>query len=337
MINRVFSRALFEGEPKPFRKKDFEISHLKLACLKRNLEFIKFFEAVAADPHKAFRELRISNETDDKFKTRIGVMAAEGGPYFGGRAEEFGVYPEFIVTVQEYMGVQTDEILDLLHPRKDMEDISPVLKQWLPLLFYAPGIEEIPLTEKSELVRDLVLHSRNKNEVTFPGVPIEPWEKTIKIDLRRPRSQLIHEITALIDLEREVLRAGKKYLPAMIEAGYGTSGLFDWDVDNSRLREEAWGCLDVWDMRRDVGSRRRRLFSEIARTTGLNEDQARQRYYRAYELTQGEKYNLEVVANEVRKINKIELARTCDNCEERSTCQNPCPDILAFIEQDHVK
>jgi hypothetical protein len=134
MLNRVFFRSLFEGEPKPFREKDFDISRLKLACLKRNFKFIEFFDSVAADPCTVITDFRKPNETDDEFQTRVGMLSAAGGPYFGGRAEEFGVYPEFIVTVQEYMGVQTEEILDLLHPSKDMEDISPVLKQWLPLL-----------------------------------------------------------------------------------------------------------------------------------------------------------------------------------------------------------
>jgi hypothetical protein len=122
-------------------------------------------------------------------------------------------------------------------------------------------------------------------------------------------------------------------------------GLFDWDIDNSRFRDEAWEQLKIWDLRRkkEIVRRRgsgsvftkRRTFGRISNELKLTEDLVKKRFYRAHEITQGLKYDIEK-NRELWIIRKSELGSECGICEIRDTCADPCPDVLRFIDQDHV-
>lgn len=128
-----------------FKKKDYDIAELKMAIVKRNFKFIDFFETLLTDPHSVIKELRLPDESQDVFMKRLGVFNFQGGPFFGGRAPEFGFFERFITNAQQYWGVNTSEILEFLHPGRDLEDLNTTLAQGLPLLFYSPGIEEYGL------------------------------------------------------------------------------------------------------------------------------------------------------------------------------------------------
>jgi radical SAM protein with 4Fe4S-binding SPASM domain len=56
---------------------------------------------------------------------------------------------------------------------------------------------------------------------------------------------------------------------------------------------------------------------------------------RVDEITQGLKYDIEK-NRELWIIRKSELGSECGICEIRDTCADPCPDVLRFIDQDHV-
>ena len=65
-------------------------------------------------------------------------------------------------------------------------------------------------------------------------------------------------------------------------------------------------------------------------------------YYRAYELIEGRQYERERFKKKYQTIQAAEVKKKidCDNCKELSNCAktgNYCPDMLAFIDQDHVK
>jgi hypothetical protein len=125
-----------------FNKKYFEAAKLKLAIVKRNFNFMKFHGDLTQDPCAVISEFRRPDELQEAYLKRLGVIYAQEGPFFGGRAAEFGFFDRFITIAQEYWGTATSEILDLLHPAKDEDDLSPRLAKGLPLLFYSPGIEE---------------------------------------------------------------------------------------------------------------------------------------------------------------------------------------------------
>jgi len=369
-----------------FKKKDFNIPKLKLAIVKRNFKFIGFYESLSKDPYSIIRELRLQDESQDDYLNRLIVLSAEGGPFFGGRAAEFGFFERFITIAQEYWGVATSEILRLLYPGKDLDNLHPLIAKGLPLLFYSPGVEEFGLASG---LKGKLGYRRYEPEISGE---VERFERILKIDLRKNPTQLMHEFKAFLEYEREYLNGGKKYEPIMeevlgIDGGKNSSELFDWnvndvqallengklmiagekyealekllvdegrkksnrlfdwDIDNSRFRDEAWEQLKIWDLRRkrEIVKRRgsgsiftkRRTFGRISNELKLTENLVKKRFYRAYEITQGRKYDIEK-NRELWIIRKCELENECGTCEIRDDCTDPCPDVLRFMEQDHI-
>lgn len=89
-------------------------------------------------------------------------------------------------------------------------------------------------------------------------------------------------------------------------------------------------ALIVWDLRE-----LRKTFLEIQSATGIDKDAAKKKFYRAYELIYGGKYDpSQYKRPEVRK---EYLKRHCNTCEQRSTCKDPCPDVIGYVDQDSVK
>ncbi|OGP49562.1 MAG: hypothetical protein A2Y79_10965 [Deltaproteobacteria bacterium RBG_13_43_22] len=369
-----------------FKEKDFEIAKLKLAIVKRNFRFIDFYETLSKDPNSTIKELRLPDESQDDYLKRLIVLNAQGVPFFGGRAAEFGFFERFITITQEYWGAATSEILSLLYPGKDLDNLHPLIAKGLPLLFYSPGVEEFGLASG---LKGKLGYRRYEPEISGD---VERFERILKIDLRKNPTQLMHEFKAFLEYEREYLNGGKKYEPIMeevlgIDGGKNSSGLFDWnvndvqallengklmiagekyealekllvdegrkksnrlfdwDIDNSRFRDEAWEQLKIWDLRRkkEIVRRRgsgsifteRRTFGRISNELKMTEDSVKKRFFRAYEITQGLKYDIEK-NRELWIIRKCELENECGTCEIRDDCNDPCPDVLRFIEQDQV-
>ena len=370
-----------------FDEDDFKIAKLKLAIVKRNFRFLDFYEALSKDPYSLITEFRLPDESRDDYLNRLGVLFAEGGPFFGGRSAEFGFFERFITIAQEYWEIATSEILSLLYPGKDLDNLHPLIAKGLPLLFYSPGVEEFGLASG---LKGKLGYRRYKAEISDN---VERYERLLKIDLRKNPTQLMHEFKAFLKYEREYLNGGKKYEPIMeevlgIDGDKNSSGLFDWnvndvqalleneklmiagkkyealekllvdegrkksnrlfdwDIDNSRFRDEAWEQLKIWDLRRkkeiirERGSgsifTERRTFGRISNELKLTEDLVKKRFYRAYEVTQGLKYDIEK-NRELWIIRKSELENKCGTCEIQDDCNDPCPDVLPFVEQDHVR
>ena len=59
----------------------------------------------------------------------------------------------------------------------------------------------------------------------------------------------------------------------------------------------------------------------------------RKQFYRAYELIYSKKFDPERYRKD-KVIKKKHLKRICGNCPEYDTCKTPCPDVLAFVDQD---
>jgi hypothetical protein len=265
----------------------------------------------------------------------------------GGRAAEFGFFERFITTAQEYWGVSTSKIIELLHPGRDLDELSLLISKGLPLLFYSPGIEEFGLAQGMVLFEERLCYRRYKPDISGD---IERYERILKIDLRKNPAQLIEEFKEILKHERAYLMAGKKFEPLMeqvlgIDNDRISNRLFDWKINDTRQRKEAWEQLEIWDLRRrreQVKARGsgtvfaiRRTFKRISNMMKLTEDLVKKRFYRAYELTQGRRYDVEK-NRELWIIRKSEPKRECGTCEIRDTCTDPCPDALRFIEQDHV-
>lgn len=90
----------------------------------------------------------------------------------------------------------------------------------------------------------------------------------------------------------------------------------------------------VWDFRK---GHERLNFRQIAKKMGSNMQTTKMRFYKAFELIYGEKYDPERFLKERNNIPKESLKKTCDNCQERSTCRILCPDVIPFVEAETRK
>jgi len=152
---------------------------------------------------------------------------------------------------------------------------------------------------------------------TLKAKKIKPYERFYSVDLRKKKKQIIREFEEFL---KNAYR-WKKFL-----------GIETWELDNTRLRKEAWRHLEVWKSRREKLS-----FSKIAIDLNTTEDNAKKSFYRAYELTQGRKYDPEISKKEIGRIRMSELKKTCNNCPDFNKCTFECPDILAYLDQDTLK
>ncbi len=106
-------------------------------------------------------------------------------------------------------------------------------------------------------------------------------------------------------------------------------GIIDSYVSNptERFRKESVDAMEVWEARR-----LRKPFKDIASEFAITEDAAKKRYYRAFEIIHGKKYD--PVNYEKPEIKKEYLKKVCETCEEREYCTDLCPDVLAYVIQD---
>jgi hypothetical protein len=196
-----------------------------------------------------------------------------------------------------------EDSLSLLDPY--IEQVTEKASSVVPRLFrtLAPGITQIT-REGAPQEADAVSLALTFNRPIEP----EPHERLLMVDLTKPRAQLVAEFKALLD------KAG---------------------TDASRHREEAFQQLEVWRM---VG--RGQKFRQIAQALGITEDAAKHAHWRAYERTQGRKYDPEKYRRAA--IHKKSLLLTCGDCPSRVTCtlesmKKTCPAVLRYIDQDEVK
>jgi hypothetical protein len=195
-----------------------------------------------------------------------------------------------------------NDVLELLDPYKKVKLDSKREDNILSKIFYFPSVMQV------EFNTSYIKGIASRTFESIERKKTKPHERIFIADLRKKKKQLLREFSEFID------------------ATYNQS---DLKPDNSRFRAEAWTHLKVWKLRR-----KRLSFSNIAEQLKLTEGNARKSFYRAYELTQGRKYDPEMLRRQVWLVRKKELQKTCDNCPDRDTCTVLCPDILRFIDQD---
>jgi len=202
---------------------------------------------------------------------------------------------------------KTSDIIDLLNPEKDTDKYfkKPVCDV-LPKLFYDNAVSLVEHGKKSV------------NEVPYPGsiIPfrtiekLNPSERLYKIDLSKTRKQIETEF--------------KKYIDAIFTSG-------NLEEDRQRQRKETSIQLEVWKMRRQKID-----FREISKSLKISIDTAKNSFYRAYELTQGKKYDKDHF-KKLMRVKKSDMNNLCEICQQRKGCKVLCPDALRFANQDYVK
>ena len=116
---------------------------------------------------------------------------------------------------------------------------------------------------------------------------------------------------------------------------WDTLGIDTWQTNNKRARKEIRRQLEIWKLRIQGKS-----FSEIARIVKSNKEQVEKAFYRAFELTQGKKYDADAFKKIITDLNKDELKQhSCESCSKRKTCKELCPEVkrLLDIEKDYTK
>ena len=151
---------------------------------------------------------------------------------------------------------------------------------------------------------------------------LRPSERLLLINLERPKAEILTAVADYIDTVNELRREP----PDRLRDNYA-----QWSVEATRRRQETWDHLRVWRLRRQ-----RKTYLEIKRSTGIRVPAAKKAFARAFELIEGRKFDPVYYQKHYEKINKFELPTTCGTCPHRNTCSDPCPDMLAFIDQDQV-
>ena len=204
------------------------------------------------------------------------------------------------------------DLLKFLDPLKDFDIDQKREELFLQKIFYQNAVMQLEVDSDLpfEGMGARTMHTLKKTK---------PYERFFAVDLRKKKKQIIREFEEFLNNSYR----WKKFL-----------GIDTWELDNSRFRAEAWSHLKIWQLRRKKLS-----FSKIAMELKLTEDNAKKSFYRAYELTQGRKYNLDLSRKEIGRIKLNELQKTCGSCPDRNTCGNfdLCPEILSYVDQDTLK
>ena len=212
-----------------------------------------------------------------------------------------------------FVGPNHNDTLKLLNPLDSTNIDKKKEEHLLQRIFYSHAVVQLEVNpdEAFEGMSTRTLHSIKK---------IKPYERFYSIDLRKKKKQIIREF-------EEFLNNAYRYRDYL--------SIETWEPDKSRFREEAWTHLEVWRLRR-----KRLPFSGVASKLSLTEDTAKKSFYRAFELTQGCKYDREKYKNLLRSVKKEDLRKTCESCSDREDCERTgvlCPEVLEYVNALHVR
>jgi hypothetical protein len=209
------------------------------------------------------------------------------------------------------LSLTTAEWLDVLDPIVDVWEIpANVRRAVLPRLFYTPGVWEV--VPPSGLPS-----GRGEAPAKITSPYCAPYERLLRIDLRKKPARLLKEFGAIL----KAVDAHRGMNPEAYEA---------WRQDRTRKREEAWDYLKVWQMRRKIPMP---SFPEIAKELPITPEVAKWRFYRAYEMIYGERFNRDAWekdrAKEWEKHREI-VPKTCKECPQWDSCTDAdaCPALF---------
>ena len=302
-----------------------EKKRLRLALLKQRIDYRAFWEQYSEKVTKALEVFLSANENLHNDPTQYCTERSEYYPLikeFSNGLRHFGIGSPLPDGAGRPLDIKT--ALSALDPFNDE------IPEWLPISFSddQPGIWQVvcgtPSVSWTEAPGEHYSQCIIPNNETL--IPLEPSERLLKVDISRRKSELIAEFTTFLDrvkAHRDAFSAGKKM---SAEANYA-----QWEQDNSRYREECWQHLEVWKMRRQ-----RKSFDTIAKEQKMKVPAAKKSFARAFELIEERKYD-PALFKKYKEVKIVELKNICDNCHERTTCTEECPDALQYSGQDEVK
>lgn len=300
-------------------KRDHNIAQVKLAFLKQNYGYQKFFLSLKKDPYSQCPQFRKPSESYEEYRKRISLLKCEPPALLKDSLNHFGINYDFVSSIQIRGLASTIDLLNLLDPQREISDISSKkLLSELPLLFYSPSLFALKPSRGWVEEPDLL-----------------PHERFLKLDLRKGKTQLISDLNHYLQHEFELYEVGSK----------GSFEAFYWEINTESDQKAAWSQLEVWKLRKKQIRRRRKSFKEIARIQKSNQDAVKKRFYRAYKRIHGEPYDSVLFNKIAKEINKGDLPKLCEICSDQNCLDKlkrgqdwiPCPDIQDYIDQDQVQ
>jgi len=301
---------------------DLETAKLKLALLKENFDYQRFYERFRKDPD-AYISVSPNPNKPDEHSDR----PARAAPLFTRaqvtdkqlryHATLYGMNP-MIEIILWAIGWPFDEFMALLDPEKDVSEIgNEDLLLVLPLFFSSKGIRRcLPGYNKQFYYGADFMEARHRSDV---WTKLEPYEHVLIVDLRKHKAVLQEEFGEFVKQEQSY----HKKISGRVSPYVSDNTYSMWEPDG-RERKEAQDQLEVWKLRKQFYS-----FPSISMELGISEDLAKKRFYRAYELTQGEPYDRERFK---RKLDSLPPVKACDRCPDRDGCTELCPPMMAMLK-----
>ena len=306
---------------------------LKFALLKENFVYRQFYEELKKDPYSKIPELIRAGESFKDFKDRLQITWDNDGPYFSDFLEETGnmgnirIRRGFVFRAFYNRPEELREFLDpsrriqhgIYPPGEDPEETATIED-----FFYERVLPELFSPEGITLVRGFSWE--------FPVLganagKLKPYQRLLKIDFRKRKSELLRQFEAFIDTMEKM----QKYYQGKDRKKRGYD---EWEADYSRQTDELRTQFKIWKMRKE-----RKSFAFIAEELKISEDLAKKHFYRAFELTQQKPYD-KYLYKRNRFIKIAELEKVCESCPDNpqngGQCRILCPNVLPFADQDNV-
>jgi len=298
---------------------DYKDLLLNLELIKENFEYRRLW-----NQHRIYTALAI--QKNDPFTIKNGKRKWKE------RFLEEGAFIDSLVIEFKNLGLNIETFLffyrktdfENLDPRNPLDlDNLPKLSKWftntaLPEMFCRPGLVHYRL-EKTR-----VQEWRVEKLLNPSSLQLKPCERLLSVDLSIDRAQLEQEFKTFLDK----IEANRRAL-WFCETGYGK-----WKQDIRRVRKERLQHLKVWRARRQ-----KKRFATISVQLKLSEQATKDSFYRACELIQGRRYDLETDRERMKKY-KGEF-KICRDCSKRDPCNDTdkktCPDFLEYLNQDQVE
>jgi len=301
---------MFPWGPPPVIRHVWLDDPLRLAILKENAAYRAFWEKHGGNEAvSAYAQIYLSDNPDlqaQKVPSKIRELA----DVFNDGLHTFG-----ILIKSKHTG---SDLLQILDP------FNEELPEYLPLTFW----REVPVAqvvnfEMSGLIEfDYFI---DKSQVDI----LEPSERLLVIDVSCRKDKILREVKRFIDSVKETRDIAHLMPDEKYKENYSM-----WQPDVSRRREETWNHLQVWRLRRQ-----RKSYLQIYRETGIKVNAAKKAFARAYELIEGRRYTPDHFKDIYKEIQAPELIRTCVTCPDHpsngGSCNELCPDVLAFVDQDY--
>lgn len=254
---------------------DDETAKLKLALLKENFDYQRFYDSFRKDPYSYLaiypRPGQTASNRPPKSMPRF--IRSTVGNDFQHYCGAFGLNPRSEIILW-LIGWPLDDFVKLFDPNcEDPQIQSNDLVNALPFFFDAAGVRSLLPGYDHQLTY--------QKTGTGNSPPLQPYEHILLIDMRKRDTRLKAEFQKYLASQRRIHAGGSQE-----GFTYKSDETYrEWTPENDREKRAAWKQLEVWKMRK-----RRVPFKQISSQLRISEDHAKKSFYRIFSLIMGAGY-----------------------------------------------